>query len=198
MRYLHVQQLQSDGELNIHKVSTENNPSDLMMKYLETAKIKKHSETLRLHPYLGNRSVNMITRGQLRPRGSYATRPRGTTPQPRQRLRVYKEENMGNDFFQPKIEDELTGQEYFAEEVAREDDINYYNEIEIENKDVKDVIGFNKLLQYGRQLLRLLLSIGRLCDDWRRRPIQGTLHFVQQHEQDLKHISINGQRLYCS
>eukprot|EP00971_Amphidinium_carterae_P073920 1461641-Amphidinium_carterae.2 len=27
IRYLHVQQLQSDGELRIHKVSTENNPS---------------------------------------------------------------------------------------------------------------------------------------------------------------------------
>eukprot|EP00971_Amphidinium_carterae_P098387 1946206-Amphidinium_carterae.1 len=77
-----------------------------MTKYLETAKIKKHSETLGLHPYLGNRSINMITRGQLRPRGSYATRPRGTTPQPRQRLRVYPEENRDDyDFFQPKIED---------------------------------------------------------------------------------------------
>eukprot|EP00971_Amphidinium_carterae_P188512 3741888-Amphidinium_carterae.2 len=36
MRYLHAQHLQSDGELKIHKVSTENNPSDLMTKYLET------------------------------------------------------------------------------------------------------------------------------------------------------------------
>eukprot|EP00971_Amphidinium_carterae_P041972 824603-Amphidinium_carterae.1 len=33
-----------------------------MMKYLETAKIKKHSETIGLHPYIGNRSINMITR----------------------------------------------------------------------------------------------------------------------------------------
>eukprot|EP00971_Amphidinium_carterae_P177439 3519024-Amphidinium_carterae.1 len=83
-----------------------------MTKYLETAKIKKHSETLGLHPYIRNRSVNMITRGQLRPRGSYAPRPRRTTPQPRQRLRVYQVENLGNDFFQLKIEDmnELTGQ----------------------------------------------------------------------------------------
>eukprot|EP00971_Amphidinium_carterae_P247523 4914834-Amphidinium_carterae.4 len=55
MRYLHVQQLQSDGELKIHKVSTENNPSDLMTKYLEATKTKKHSETLGLHPYSGNR-----------------------------------------------------------------------------------------------------------------------------------------------
>eukprot|EP00971_Amphidinium_carterae_P306330 6087611-Amphidinium_carterae.5 len=62
MRYLHVQQLQSDGELKIHKVSTENNSSDLMTKYLETAKIKKHSETIGLHPYLGNKSsINMIS-----------------------------------------------------------------------------------------------------------------------------------------
>eukprot|EP00971_Amphidinium_carterae_P208453 4135813-Amphidinium_carterae.1 len=42
-----------------------------MTKYLETAKIKKYSETIGLHPYIGNRSVNMITRGQLRPRGSH-------------------------------------------------------------------------------------------------------------------------------
>eukprot|EP00971_Amphidinium_carterae_P029243 575478-Amphidinium_carterae.3 len=62
MRYLRVQQLQSAGELKIHKISTENNPSDLMTKYLDTAKIKKHSETIGLHPYLGNRSVNMISR----------------------------------------------------------------------------------------------------------------------------------------
>eukprot|EP00971_Amphidinium_carterae_P082020 1622585-Amphidinium_carterae.1 len=76
-----------------------------MTKYLETAKIKKHSETIG--------SVNMITRGQLRPRGSHnALRARGTTPQPRQRLPVYQENNLGNDFFQPKVEDvsDLTGQ----------------------------------------------------------------------------------------
>eukprot|EP00971_Amphidinium_carterae_P307013 6101234-Amphidinium_carterae.1 len=68
----------------------------------------------------------MITRGQLRPRGSHnALQARGTTPQPRQRLQVYQDDNLGNDFFQPKVEDldELTGQEYFAEEAAREDDI---------------------------------------------------------------------------
>eukprot|EP00971_Amphidinium_carterae_P010449 206282-Amphidinium_carterae.1 len=62
----------------------------------------------------------MITRGQLRPKGSYSTtRPRGTTPQPRQRLQVYREEdgNTNNDFF--------LHQQYFAEEAAREDDINY-------------------------------------------------------------------------
>eukprot|EP00971_Amphidinium_carterae_P142038 2813180-Amphidinium_carterae.5 len=50
-----------------------------MTKYLETAKIKKHSETIGLHPYLGNRgAINMIngSRGYRR-RG--ATR-RGTTP----------------------------------------------------------------------------------------------------------------------
>eukprot|EP00971_Amphidinium_carterae_P290454 5766967-Amphidinium_carterae.1 len=57
-----------------------------MTKYLETAKIKKHSETIGLYPYLGNRSVNMITRGQLRARGSYNRQCRGTTPQPRQRV----------------------------------------------------------------------------------------------------------------
>eukprot|EP00971_Amphidinium_carterae_P219054 4348262-Amphidinium_carterae.1 len=59
----------------------------------------------------------MITRGQLRPRGSYANRHhRGTTPQPRQRLQ--HEEIMRNDFIQPKIEDmnDLTGQEYFTDE----------------------------------------------------------------------------------
>eukprot|EP00971_Amphidinium_carterae_P348616 6490594-Amphidinium_carterae.2 len=89
MRYLHVQQLQSDGELKIHKLSTENNPANLMTKYLETAKIKKHSETIGetigLHPYINNTSINMISRGTLRPRGNYTARPRGTTPQQRQR-----------------------------------------------------------------------------------------------------------------
>eukprot|EP00971_Amphidinium_carterae_P294522 5847742-Amphidinium_carterae.5 len=92
MRYLHVQQLQSDGELKIHKISTENNPSDLMTKYLETAKIKRHSETIGLHPYLGNKSVNMISR-PLRPRGSYSTKPRATTPQPRQRMTTMVADN---------------------------------------------------------------------------------------------------------
>eukprot|EP00971_Amphidinium_carterae_P019482 383463-Amphidinium_carterae.3 len=91
MRYLHVQQLQSDGELKIHKVSTEN--ADLMMKYLETAKIKKQSKTIGLHPFIGNKTINMISNRPLRPRGSYTSRPRGTTPQPRQRLPAYIEVN---------------------------------------------------------------------------------------------------------
>eukprot|EP00971_Amphidinium_carterae_P219468 4357059-Amphidinium_carterae.2 len=64
-----------------------------MTKYLETAKIKKHSETIGLHPYLGNRSINMITRGQLRPRGSQSSRPRGSRPQPKQRVLQYIEVN---------------------------------------------------------------------------------------------------------
>eukprot|EP00971_Amphidinium_carterae_P073362 1450696-Amphidinium_carterae.1 len=61
-----------------------------MTKYLETAKIKKHGETSGLHPYIGNRSVNMITSGQLRPRGSNALRARGTTALPRH--------NQGSDY----------------------------------------------------------------------------------------------------
>eukprot|EP00971_Amphidinium_carterae_P255743 5077515-Amphidinium_carterae.1 len=63
----------------------------------------------------------MITRGSLRPRGSYSsTRPRGTTPQPRQRLQVYREENGSthDDFFlnATKIEDidDLTGEQTTA------------------------------------------------------------------------------------
>eukprot|EP00971_Amphidinium_carterae_P108284 2144258-Amphidinium_carterae.1 len=40
-------------------------------------------------------------------------------------------------------------------------------------------INFTKLFEYVRQVLRPPLSILRLCDDWRRRPIQATLHFVQ-------------------
>eukprot|EP00971_Amphidinium_carterae_P221140 4390365-Amphidinium_carterae.2 len=55
IQYFYVQQLQSDGELRIHRVSTENNPSDLMTKYLETAKIKKHSEAIGLHRNVGSR-----------------------------------------------------------------------------------------------------------------------------------------------
>eukprot|EP00971_Amphidinium_carterae_P080228 1587502-Amphidinium_carterae.1 len=76
----------------------------------------------------------MITRGQLRPRGSYNRQHRGTTPQPRQR--VQHDRSMQNDFTIPKVEDvnDLTGQEYFAdeyfaEEAAKEDDIeNIENE----------------------------------------------------------------------
>eukprot|EP00971_Amphidinium_carterae_P350764 6491729-Amphidinium_carterae.3 len=85
----------------------------------------------------------------------------------------------------------ITRQQYFAEEAAREDDINYDDQ-QTANIDVNS---FNKRLQYSRQLLRLLLSIGRLCDDWRRRPIQGTLQFVQRHEQDLKYISTRTKTL---
>eukprot|EP00971_Amphidinium_carterae_P140289 2779403-Amphidinium_carterae.1 len=79
-----------------------------MTKYLETEKIKKHSETIGLHPYIGNRSVNMITRGQLRPRGYATSRPRGMTSQPRQPLQTYRDD----DGSVPKVEeiDELTGQ----------------------------------------------------------------------------------------
>eukprot|EP00971_Amphidinium_carterae_P348236 6490395-Amphidinium_carterae.4 len=127
----------------------------------------------------------MITKGQLRPRGTYTPRPRGTTPQPRQRFPIYIEE-----IEDTKVEeiDDLTGQQYFVEEAAR-DDINN----EHYDRDVKN--DFNKLLQCIRQFLRLLLSGGRLCDDWRRRPVQGTLHFVQQHEQDLKYISTRTKTL---
>eukprot|EP00971_Amphidinium_carterae_P146981 2912758-Amphidinium_carterae.1 len=76
----------------------------------------------------------MITRGQLRPRGHYGSRQiRGTMPQPRQRLRRLQAFDE-NDI---KIEDvkDLTGQEYFvnevneyfAEEAAKEDDIENNN-----------------------------------------------------------------------
>eukprot|EP00971_Amphidinium_carterae_P272536 5409526-Amphidinium_carterae.1 len=78
----------------------------------------------------------MITRGQLRPRGAYnRQQPRGTTPQPRQRVhRVQHDDIMTNDFI-PKVEiedvNDLTGQpyydEYFAEEAAKEDDIEDKN-----------------------------------------------------------------------
>eukprot|EP00971_Amphidinium_carterae_P232550 4614901-Amphidinium_carterae.1 len=160
-----------------------------MTKYLETAKIKKHSETLGLHPYIGNKSVNMITRGQLRPRGHYGSRQlRGTTPEPRQRLHRLQD----NDEIIPKIEDvnDLTGQEYFANEVnANEyfakEAANNNNDIDEADEKYNNVMGFDKLLHCIRHLLRLLLSLGRLCDDWRRRPIRGTLHFLQRHEQDL-------------
>eukprot|EP00971_Amphidinium_carterae_P254121 5044909-Amphidinium_carterae.1 len=142
-----------------------------MTKYLETAKIKKHSATIGLHPYLGNRSIYMIgSRGSLRPRGSQSSRPRGTTPQPRQRLQIYIPDN---NVIKVEEIDQLTGLQHFVEEAARRDDIiiEHYDK----NDDIKS--DFNKLLQYLKQFLRLLLSVGRLSDDWRRRPIQGTLHF---------------------
>eukprot|EP00971_Amphidinium_carterae_P329684 6462294-Amphidinium_carterae.1 len=43
MRYLHVQQLQSEGELKIHKISTDNNSANLMTKYLVTWKQKSRN-----------------------------------------------------------------------------------------------------------------------------------------------------------
>eukprot|EP00971_Amphidinium_carterae_P147462 2922266-Amphidinium_carterae.1 len=74
----------------------------------------------------------MITRGQLRPRGNYgSSQLRGTTPQPRQRLR--RLQHLQDDEDDVKVEEvnDLTGQEHFvneaneylAEEAAREDDI---------------------------------------------------------------------------
>eukprot|EP00971_Amphidinium_carterae_P051286 1009693-Amphidinium_carterae.1 len=88
-----------------------------MTKYLETAKIKKHSETIGLHPYIGNKSVNMITRGQLRPRGNYGSRQlRGTTPQPRQRLRSLQHLQDEEDDVKVEEINDLTGQEHFVNE----------------------------------------------------------------------------------
>eukprot|EP00971_Amphidinium_carterae_P038791 762563-Amphidinium_carterae.1 len=76
----------------------------------------------------------MITRGQLRPRGSYtSTRPRGTTPQPRQRLQIFREED--GSTIKVEENDDLTGQQYFVEEAAREDDINYNNDQQTANID---------------------------------------------------------------
>eukprot|EP00971_Amphidinium_carterae_P352786 6492730-Amphidinium_carterae.5 len=57
----------------------QNNPADLMMKYLETAKVRKQSQTLGLHGNAGSRgSINMIG-STVRPR--YISQPRPTTPQ---------------------------------------------------------------------------------------------------------------------
>eukprot|EP00971_Amphidinium_carterae_P217765 4322922-Amphidinium_carterae.1 len=114
----------------------------------------------------------MITRGQLRPRGSQSTRPRGTTPQPSQRLQIYVPDN---DKIKVEETDELTGLQHFVEEAGRRDDtIDEHYDYD-NNDDIKN--DFDQLLQYLRPFLRLLLSVGRLCDDWRRRPIHGTLHF---------------------
>eukprot|EP00971_Amphidinium_carterae_P181257 3595686-Amphidinium_carterae.3 len=96
-----------------------------MTKYLETAKIKKHSETIGLHPYIGNKTINMISKGALQPRGSYTSRPRGTTPQPRQRLPTYIEENEENIVKVEDNDDELARLQYFAEEAARRDDLKH-------------------------------------------------------------------------
>eukprot|EP00971_Amphidinium_carterae_P208560 4137902-Amphidinium_carterae.1 len=88
----------------------------------------------------------MITRGQLRPRGQYAGQLRGTTPQPRQRLRRLQHLQDGDNDVKVEEVNDLTGQEHFvnqaneyemneyhAEEAAREDDIedkydNMYHE----------------------------------------------------------------------
>eukprot|EP00971_Amphidinium_carterae_P203482 4038138-Amphidinium_carterae.1 len=148
MRYLHVQQLQSDGELKIHKVSTENNPSNLMTKYLEAAKIKKHGETIELHPYIGNKSsINMISHRPLRQRGSYTTRPRATTPQPRQRTQCTPCLTVEEDYIIKADDDddatEMVRLQYSAEEAARDDVNNEKN-----NKNDQDGLHLtNAILQ---------------------------------------------------
>eukprot|EP00971_Amphidinium_carterae_P336595 6473048-Amphidinium_carterae.1 len=107
MIYLHVQQLQSDGELKIHKVSTKNNPSDLMTKYLETAKIENFDEKHKDN-YDPEEAIQHQDREERR-------------------------HNQGSDYksterkmaVQTKVEEihDLTEQQHFAEEAAREDDI---------------------------------------------------------------------------
>eukprot|EP00971_Amphidinium_carterae_P169651 3361321-Amphidinium_carterae.1 len=73
----------------------------------------------------------MISRG-LRPRGSYSVRQlRATTPEPRQRIRRLQHLQDGEEDVEVEEVDDLTRQEYFvndgneylAEEAARENDI---------------------------------------------------------------------------
>eukprot|EP00971_Amphidinium_carterae_P172769 3425026-Amphidinium_carterae.1 len=59
----------------------------------------------------------MITRGQLRPRGNYASRQlRGTTPQPRQRLRRLQHLQDEDDDVKVEEINDLAGQEHFVNE----------------------------------------------------------------------------------
>eukprot|EP00971_Amphidinium_carterae_P207301 4112671-Amphidinium_carterae.2 len=80
-----------------------------------------------------NKSTNMISRGTLRPRGNYTSRPRGTTPQPRPRLPAYVEVN---EEYIVKVEERDEGElpmvrlQYFAEEAARDDVIEDYENYE--------------------------------------------------------------------
>eukprot|EP00971_Amphidinium_carterae_P271581 5388590-Amphidinium_carterae.1 len=87
----------------------------------------------------------MITRG-LRPRGAYAVRQqRGTTPQPRQRLRrlphlqedeaEIKEEENDLDYFNNEVN------EYYAEEAARR------NNIARQEDDVENDNDYDKLVK---------------------------------------------------
>eukprot|EP00971_Amphidinium_carterae_P109256 2163513-Amphidinium_carterae.2 len=186
---------------NSHKISTENNPSDLMTKYLETAKTKKHNETIGLHPHLRNKSsINMISNKPIRRRGSYSTTPRATTPQPRQRRQtmvannnIIKEEgeNSEDNVF------DMVRLQYFGEEAARMDvNFNDENEHDINKLDLKSLHQTTAVRQTGSTTSSsLLLSLGRLCDDWRRRPVQGTLQFIQRHERELKDVSTRTKTL---
>eukprot|EP00971_Amphidinium_carterae_P039392 774268-Amphidinium_carterae.1 len=133
MRYLHVQQLQNDGEFKIHKLSTENNPSNLIAN-LETAKITKHSETIGLHTYLGNKaSIDMIShRVPLRPRGRYSTTPRASTPQTRLRKTTVDDVTLDDCTVleqqrRPRGEEQelwiVEQQQYYGDEAA-ENDVN--------------------------------------------------------------------------
>eukprot|EP00971_Amphidinium_carterae_P069214 1369580-Amphidinium_carterae.2 len=94
-----------------------------MTKHLETAKIKKHCETIAGpldHIPIGNKSsINMISRRPLRLRGSSTKRPRGTSPRPRQRISCIAVE----EEYIVKAEDtddatEMVRLQYFAEEAA--------------------------------------------------------------------------------
>eukprot|EP00971_Amphidinium_carterae_P005563 110446-Amphidinium_carterae.1 len=67
----------------------------------------------------------MITRG-LRPRGAYAINQRGTTPQPRQRLRRLPNLQEEGDEAEVKDEDDKNDLDYFTREVNAYND--YYAE----------------------------------------------------------------------
>eukprot|EP00971_Amphidinium_carterae_P029258 575993-Amphidinium_carterae.1 len=91
----------------------------------------------------------MITRG-LRPRGAYAVRQqRGTTPQPRQRLRrlehlqeddaEMKEEENDLDYFNNEVN---AYNDYYAEEAAR-----HNNNIARQDDDVENDDNYDKLVK---------------------------------------------------
>eukprot|EP00971_Amphidinium_carterae_P108988 2158002-Amphidinium_carterae.2 len=76
--YLHVQQLQHERALRIHKVCTADNPANLMTKYLETTKIKRHSQQIGRQDKIG--SSNMPTNHLPRPKYTFTAHV--STPRP--------------------------------------------------------------------------------------------------------------------
>eukprot|EP00971_Amphidinium_carterae_P251686 4996545-Amphidinium_carterae.1 len=161
---LHVQQLQYDQELRIHEVFTKKNPA--VTKYLETAKIFWQH-------WLYQHDWHYTTTDEIH---AYYTKTESTTTSScttRSRLPVGEID---------KVEDED----------------HHFDDHDVINNHVQDATVYDiqstptdltRLLMFLRQLLMFFLSLLRLCDEWRRRPVQATPHFLQRHDNEITNMT---------